>query len=41
MPRHLKFILALLAVSLAGTTWLFWANEHGVNPHIRTYADVL
>ncbi len=41
MIRHLRFLLLLLVVSLIGTTWVFWVHEHGVNPHIRSYQDVL
>lgn len=41
MGRYLRFILVLLIVSFFGTTWLFWVFEHGTNPHIRTYDDVI
>ncbi len=41
MPRHLRFLVLLLVFSLAGTTWVFWTYEHGVNAHIKSYQDVL
>lgn len=41
MGKYLRFILVLLVVSFIGTTWLFWVSEHGINPHIRTFDDVI
>lgn len=41
MGKYLRFILVLLVVSFIGTTWLFWISEHGVNPHIQTFDDVI
>ena len=41
MARQLRFIGLLLFVSLVGTTTVFWAYEHEVNPHIKTMGDAL
>lgn len=41
MGRHLRFSLVLLLVSFFGATWLFWVFEHGVNPRIAHFSDVL
>jgi voltage-gated potassium channel len=41
MGKYLRFILVLLIVTFIGTTWLFWVSEHGTNPHIRTFDDVI
>ena len=41
MPRQIRFIAVLLAVTLVATPWLFWTYEHGINPSVHTYADAL
>ncbi len=41
MARQLRFLGVLLFLSLIGTTSVFWAYEHGVNPHINTHGDTL
>ncbi len=41
MVRQLRLVALLLAASLVTTTGVFWAAEHGVNPHIHTFADAL
>ena len=41
MGKHLRFILLLLLVSFAGTTWTFWSYEHGINPRIQGFDDVV
>ncbi len=41
MARQLRFIALLLFATGIGTTWLFWVSEHGRNPHIVGFGDVL
>jgi voltage-gated potassium channel len=41
MKIHLKFLGLLLVFSYLVCTSMFWAFEHGVNPHIRTFYDVI
>lgn len=41
MPRQIRFIAALLAITFIGGPWLFWTYEYGVNPSGHTYGDAL
>lgn len=41
MLRQLRIIGALLLLSMACCTWLFWTYEHGVNPRVHNYGDAL
>ncbi len=41
MARQLRFIGLLLLVSMVGSSTVFWAYEHEVNPHIKTIGDTL
>ena len=41
MLNRVRLLLVLLLVSMVGTCSVFWINEHGVNPHIRTIGDAL
>lgn len=37
----MRFIALLLLTTATGSTLVFWLSEHGTNPHIRTFGDVL
>ncbi|MBI5766422.1 MAG: ion transporter [Verrucomicrobia bacterium] len=41
MLRKFRLIAILLLISLLGPTWVFWMAEHGNNPRIETFGDVL
>jgi voltage-gated potassium channel len=41
MARQLRFIGLLLFLSMAGSSWTFWAYEHEQNPRVQTYGDAL
>lgn len=41
MLNRVRLLLVLLLVSMVGTCSVFWAYEHGVNPHIKTMGDTL
>lgn len=41
MLNRVRLLLALLFISMVGTCSVFWAYEHGVNPHIKTMGDTL
>lgn len=41
MPRQIRFIAVLLAVTFIGTPWLFWTYEHGINRSVNTYGDAV
>lgn len=41
MLRKLRFTVWLLAVSLFGTTWIFWLCEHTTNSQVKSFGDVL
>lgn len=41
MPRQIRFIALLLAVTFVIAPWLFWTYEHGVNHSVNTYGDAL
>jgi len=41
MIKQLRLVIFLLALTLIGTPWIFWINEYGVNPSVRTYNDAL
>ena len=41
MPRQIRFIALLLAVTFVAAPWLFWTYEHGVNHSVNTYGDAL
>jgi voltage-gated potassium channel len=41
MARQLRFIGLLLLVSMACTSWIFWAYERGLNPRVQSYGDAL
>lgn len=41
MLNRVRLLLVLLLLSMVGTCSVFWAYEHGVNPHIKTHGDTL
>ena len=41
MPRQIRFIVVLLAITFVGGPWLFWTYEHGINPSVKTYGDAI
>jgi voltage-gated potassium channel len=41
MRTHIKFLACLLLFSYFTSTAIFWNFEHGVNPHIKSFGDVL
>jgi hypothetical protein len=41
MPRQIRFIALLLAVTFIGGPWVFWTYEHGVNPSVKSYGDAV
>lgn len=41
MPRQIRFIALLLAVTFVIAPWLFWTYEHGVNRSVNTYGDAI
>jgi voltage-gated potassium channel len=41
MRKQIRFLGLLLLVSFAVTSSLFWAYEHGVNPGITSFGDVI
>ena len=41
MLRQLRLYVLLLFISAIGSTSVFWIHEHGVNPRIRDFSDVI
>ena len=41
MLHKLRLVALLLLISLFGSTGVFWIHEHGVNPRIHSFGDVL
>lgn len=41
MPRQLRFIAVLLAITFIAAPWLFWTYEYGINPSVHTYSDAI
>src|SRR5512139_195516 len=41
MKKQIRFLALLLLISFASTTTLFWMYEHGINPGINSFGDVI
>jgi voltage-gated potassium channel len=39
--KQIRFLGLLLLISFASTTTLFWMSEHGINPGINSFGDVV